>query len=54
MDSGRKANDTWLRLRWKKRARWDDPYHLERFVWALEGEYQLALAEIRNGRKQSH
>jgi uncharacterized protein (DUF1810 family) len=27
---------------------------LERFVKAQEGEYQTALQEVRNGRKQSH
>jgi len=29
-------------------------HHLERFVAAQEGVYERALAEIRNGRKQSH
>ena len=33
-----------------------DPYHLERFVTAQDagGTYQLALAELRAGRKTSH
>lgn len=31
-----------------------DPYYLERFVQAQEADYQLALSEIRNGRKKSH
>lgn len=30
------------------------PFHLERFLEAQEGSYDRALAEIRNGRKQSH
>ncbi|HEX5418365.1 MAG TPA: DUF1810 domain-containing protein [Gammaproteobacteria bacterium] len=32
----------------------DDPYALTRFVQAQEDSYEVALAEIRNGRKQSH
>ncbi len=32
----------------------DDPYDLERFVCAQEGDYERALAEIRAGRKKSH
>jgi uncharacterized protein (DUF1810 family) len=31
-----------------------DPYDLNRFVQAQEGDYEQALKEIRNGRKQSH
>ena len=31
-----------------------DPYDLERFVRAQERDYHRALAEIKNGRKQSH
>jgi uncharacterized protein (DUF1810 family) len=31
-----------------------DPYNLERFVRAQEGQYERALAEIEAGRKQSH
>ena len=33
-----------------------DPYHLERFVTALDagGTYQRSLAELRAGRKASH
>jgi uncharacterized protein (DUF1810 family) len=31
-----------------------DPYDLERFVRAQERDYPRALAEIKNGRKQSH
>jgi uncharacterized protein (DUF1810 family) len=31
-----------------------DPYNLDRFVQAQEDDYQQALREIRNGRKQSH
>ena len=32
----------------------DDPYNLNRFVEAQQGDYSQALAEIRSGRKQSH
>jgi uncharacterized protein (DUF1810 family) len=32
----------------------NDPYDLNRFVEAQEGDYENALAEIRNGRKRSH
>src|SRR5438046_6558961 len=32
----------------------DDPHHLERFVVAQEDDYQQALSEIRQSRKQSH
>jgi uncharacterized protein (DUF1810 family) len=32
----------------------NDPYSLERFVRAQEGDYQQALSEIRGGRKRSH
>jgi len=31
-----------------------DPYDLKRFVAAQDGIYDRALAELRNGRKQSH
>jgi uncharacterized protein (DUF1810 family) len=31
-----------------------DPYDLQRFVRAQEGDYNAALAEIRGGRKRSH
>ena len=31
-----------------------DPFNLDRFVTAQEHDYQQALAEIRDGRKQSH
>lgn len=31
-----------------------DPFRLDRFLQAQEGIYDVALAEIRNGRKQSH
>ncbi|MCU1382777.1 MAG: hypothetical protein JWL71_1474 [Acidobacteria bacterium] len=31
-----------------------DPYDLERFVRAQEDDYEVALSEIRRGRKQSH
>jgi uncharacterized protein (DUF1810 family) len=31
-----------------------DPHNLGRFVEAQEGVYEEALAEIRNGRKESH
>jgi len=31
-----------------------DPYNLDRFVQAQEDDYEQALREIRNGRKQSH
>src|SRR5579883_59555 len=31
-----------------------DPYNLNRFVEAQEDAYERALAEIRNGRKESH
>lgn len=30
------------------------PYHLERFLRAQEAAYDVALREIRQGRKQSH
>jgi uncharacterized protein (DUF1810 family) len=32
----------------------DDPHDLERFVEAQRDEYDVALAEVRRGRKQSH
>ncbi len=32
----------------------DDPYDLDRFVRAQAGDYERALAEIRQGRKRSH
>jgi uncharacterized protein (DUF1810 family) len=32
----------------------DDPFDLERFVRAQDGDYQRALAEITSGRKRSH
>jgi uncharacterized protein (DUF1810 family) len=32
----------------------DDPFHLSRFVDVQQGEYEMALAEIRAGRKRSH
>lgn len=31
-----------------------DPYRLARFLVAQEGDYDLALSEIRDGRKRSH
>jgi uncharacterized protein (DUF1810 family) len=31
-----------------------DPYDLDRFVRAQEGDYERALSEISNGRKRSH
>lgn len=31
-----------------------DPFDLQRFVHAQEGQYERALAEIRRGRKMSH
>jgi uncharacterized protein (DUF1810 family) len=32
----------------------NDPFKLSRFVEAQSGDYDRALAEIRNGRKRSH
>jgi uncharacterized protein (DUF1810 family) len=32
----------------------DDPYALDRFVEAQQGEFERALAEIRAGKKRSH
>lgn len=32
----------------------DDPYDLDRFLRAQEGDYAPALAEIESGRKRSH
>ena len=32
----------------------DDPYDLDRFVQAQEGDYERALSEIASGRKRSH
>ena len=32
----------------------EDPHDLDRFVRAQEGDYETALAEVRNGRKRSH
>ena len=32
----------------------DDPYDLDRFVRAQEGDFERALAELRGGRKRSH
>jgi uncharacterized protein (DUF1810 family) len=34
--------------------RTDDPHDLDRFVRAQAGDYDRALAEIRDGRKRSH
>ena len=34
--------------------RQDDPFDLNRFVGAQSGTYDLALAELRNGRKDGH
>lgn len=31
-----------------------DPYDLDRFLQAQQGDYEQALGEIRNGRKRSH
>jgi len=31
-----------------------DPYHLDRFLSAQEGDYEQALAEIASGEKRSH
>jgi len=31
-----------------------DPYDLDRFVRAQEADYEMALSEIRSGRKRSH
>ena len=31
-----------------------DPFDLQRFVRAQEGDYERALAEVRSGRKRSH
>ena len=35
-------------------GRADDPHNLKRFVLAQADDYELALAEIRAGRKRSH
>jgi uncharacterized protein (DUF1810 family) len=32
----------------------DDPYDLNRFVQAQQGDYEQALSEIQSGRKRSH
>lgn len=32
----------------------DDPFHLDRFVKAQPGDYEVALAEIQAGEKRSH
>jgi uncharacterized protein (DUF1810 family) len=32
----------------------DDPFNLDRFIHAQDGDYARALAEIRSGRKSSH
>ena len=32
----------------------EDPFDLNRFVQAQQGDYERALAEIRGGRKRSH
>jgi uncharacterized protein (DUF1810 family) len=32
----------------------NDPYNLQRFVDAQKGVFDIALAELRSGRKQSH
>ena len=32
----------------------DDPYLLNRFVQAQQDDYELALSELKNGRKRSH
>jgi uncharacterized protein (DUF1810 family) len=32
----------------------DDPYNLNRFVQAQQGEYEQALQEIASGRKRTH
>ncbi len=31
-----------------------DPYNLQRFIDAQEGDYEVALKEIKHGKKQSH
>lgn len=31
-----------------------DPHHLQRFVEAQEGVFEIALSELRSGRKQTH
>jgi uncharacterized protein (DUF1810 family) len=31
-----------------------DPHDLDRFVRAQQGDYEVALAELRSGRKRSH
>ncbi|PYY48629.1 DUF1810 domain-containing protein [Curtobacterium sp. MCLR17_043] len=36
------------------RAQADDPFDLDRFVRAQQGVYDLALDELRRGRKSSH
>ena len=32
----------------------DDPYHLQRFLDAQEGAFEIALGELARGRKESH
>ena len=32
----------------------DDPYDLNRFLYAQEGVYENVLAELKSGRKRSH
>ena len=32
----------------------DDPYHLQRFLDAQEATFEMALAELARGRKESH
>tara|TARA_R110001592_G_scaffold238577_1_gene498360 strand:+ start:6262 stop:6705 length:444 start_codon:yes stop_codon:yes gene_type:complete len=32
----------------------DDPFNLNRFVEAQKGEFETALGELKDGRKQSH
>ncbi len=48
------ANDVLLSVEVRDSGEVDDPFNLERFVRAQESDYERALSEIRNGRKQSH
>ncbi len=32
----------------------DDPYGLERFIEAQQGAYDIAIRELRGGRKRTH
>lgn len=41
-------------LSFSKTERVDDPYNLARFVEAQRDSHELALAELREGRKRSH